>query len=166
MVDNIKNFIKDRPQFMFMLAFLLLCGAILALLQGCNLASLVSVDVPPAVQVATAIPVDNVSLANVDMVWDDWKTYVESNTNKFERAIDDANERYAVLNQVTDIGLKTLEGEVSGIPGGTILLSGLSLLTGLFLKRPGEDARVAKEKRDSYNKGIEVGATVKAEVKA
>lgn len=166
MVDHIKAFVKDRPQFMFMIAFTVLCAAILALLQGCNLASLVSVDVPPAVQVATAIPVDNVNLANVDMVWDDWKTYVESNTNKFERAIGDANERYAVLNQLTDIGLKTLEGEVSGIPGGTILLSGLSLLTGLFLKRPGEDARVAKEKRDSYNKGIEIGATVKAEVKA
>ena len=49
---------------------------------------------------------------------------------------------------------------MGGIPGGTILLSGLSLLAGVFLKRPGEDARVAKAKEDSYNKGLEVGSTI------
>jgi hypothetical protein len=85
---------------------------------------------------------------------------VQTNNKKLTRAIEDANERYAVLVQVTDIGIRTVDGELSGIPGGTILLSGLSLIAGLFLKRPGEDSRVAKEKRDSYNKGIEVGSTI------
>ena len=94
------------------------------------------------------------------MVWEDWKAYVTSNTSKFENSIDNANERYAVLSQVVDIGIQTAQSEAGGIPGGTILLSGLSLLTGIFLKRPGEDARVAKEKEDSYNKGLEVGSSI------
>jgi hypothetical protein len=160
MVDSIKNFIKDRPHFIFIVVLLVTCGAVLAVLQGCNLASFVKVDVPP--QVAVAVGADEeTTLDDVDMVWADWKIYVETNTNRFERSIEDAQERYAVISQITDIGIKAAEGEISGLPGGTILLSGLSLIAGLFLKRPGEDARVAKEKRDSYNKGIEIGATIK-----
>ena len=30
-------------------------------------------------------------------------------------------------------------------------------MTGLFLKRPGTDRAIAKEKEDSYNAGLEVG---------
>ena len=43
------------------------------------------------------------------------------------------------------------------LPGGAFLVGGLSLLTGLMLKRPGEDKRVFAEKKDSYNAGIEEG---------
>jgi hypothetical protein len=160
MVDSIKNFIKDRPHFIFVVVLIATLGTVLAALQGCNLASFVKVDVPPQVAVAVGAS-EETTLDEVDMVWADWKIYVETNTNRFERSIEDAQERYAVISQITDIGIKAAEGEISGLPGGTILLSGLSLLAGLFLKRPGEDARVAKEKRDSYNKGIEIGASVK-----
>lgn len=160
MFDKIKAFINDRPQFVAVIVLFAICAGILLALQGCNLASLVKVDVPP--QVAAAVnATDETTLANADIVVADWEAFVNTNTTKLNRSIEDAKERYAVLVQVTDIGLRTIEGEVSGIPGGTILLSGLSLIAGLFLKRPGEDSRVAKEKRDSYNKGIEVGAAIK-----
>ena len=159
MIDNLKNLVKNRPYFMIAAICLIICAIVLTTLQGCNMASLIKVDVPPAIIAATDAP-QPVTLDNVDMVWEDWKRYVESNTNKFEHSINDAKERYAVLSQLTNIGLRTFEGEVSGIPGGTILLSALSLATGIFLKRPGEDARVAKEKEDSYNKGLEVGSSI------
>lgn len=159
MIDNIKNYIGNRPAFVTTVIAIVLLFAALAVLQGCNLASFVKVDVPPAIIAATDSP-DPVTLDNVNIVWEDWKRYVESNTNKFEYSIKNAEERYAVLQQLTDIGLRSIEGEASGIPGGTILLSGLSLLAGIFLKRPGEDARVAKEKEDSYNKGLEVGSSI------
>lgn len=157
MIDTIKSFIKDRPAAVVFFVTLLISAAVLATLQGCNLASLVKVEVPPAVRIAVQPPAD-VSLDNVDIVWEDWKVYVQSNTAKLQRGIDNANERYAVIKQVVDIGISSAGGELSGIPGGTILLSGLSLLTGLFLKRPGEDSRVAKEKEASYNKGVETGS--------
>lgn len=159
MMDDIKNLVKNRPHFVIAAICLIICAIVLATLQGCNMASLIKVDVPPAIIAATDAP-QPVTLDNVNIVWEDWKRYVESNTNKFEHAIDNAEERYAVLSQLTDIGLRTIEGEVSGIPGGTLLLSALSLATGIFLKRPGEDARVAKEKEDSYNKGLEVGSHI------
>ena len=41
--------------------------------------------------------------------------------------------------------------------GGAFLVGGPSLLTGLLLKRPGEDKRVFAEKKDSSNAGIEEG---------
>ena len=159
MFDKIKAFINDRPQFVALVVLLAICAGTLLALQGCNLASLVKVDVPPPVAAAVNAT-EETTLANADIVVADWEAFVNINTNKLNRSIEDAKERYAVLVQVTDIGLRTVEGEVSGIPGGTILLSGLSLIAGLFLKRPGEDSRVAKEKRDSYNKGIEVGAQI------
>lgn len=159
MIDDIKNLFKNRPYFIVAATCLVICALVLTTLQGCNMASLIKVDVPPAIVAAVDAP-DPVTLDNVNMVWEDWKRYVESNTNKFEHSISNAEERYAVLSQLTDIGLRTIEGEVSGIPGGTILLSALSLATGIFLKRPGEDMRVAKEKEDSYNKGLEVGSSI------
>lgn len=159
MIDTIKRFVADRPAFLTTLAALLTLFAALAVLQGCNLASFVKVAVPPDVVKATEA-ITPVTLDNVDIVLDGWKRYVKTNTSKLDHAIKDAEERYAILQQLTDIGLRTVEGEMGGIPGGTILLSGLSLLAGVFLKRPGEDARVAKAKEDSYNKGLEVGSTI------
>jgi hypothetical protein len=161
MVEAIKNYLKHSVNPLLVAIVILVAFVGMMALQGCNLASLISVNVPPAVKTAVDIPNDErVSLDVADTVWEDWIAHVNSNTRKFESAIDDANERYAVIKQLTDIGLKAAGEQASGIPGGTILLSGLSLLGGLFLKRPGEDALVAKEKRDSYNKGLEVGATI------
>jgi hypothetical protein len=160
MVEAIKNYLKlTHPVLVVTIIVFAFIGMVA--LQGCNLASLVPVNVPPAVKTAVNIPQDDrVALDSADAVYEEWVAYVNLNTRKFETAIEDANERYLVLKQLTDIGLKTAGEHASGIPGGAILLSGLSLLGGLFLKRPGEDALVAKEKRDSYNKGLEVGATI------
>jgi len=161
MLEAIKNYLKDSANLVFVVLLLIVSFVGMMILQGCNLASLIAVNVPPAVKIAVDIPKDErVSLDNVDMVWEDWIAYVNTNTRKFESSIDDANERYAVIKQMTDIGLEAAGKEASGIPGGAILLSGLSLLGGLFLKRPGEDSRVAKEKQASYNKGLEVGSSI------
>ena len=160
MVEAIKNYLKSTNPVLVAIVILLAFIGMTAL-QGCNLASFVPVNIPPAVKAAVDLPQDErVTLDSADAVYEEWVAHVNLNTRKFETAIEDANERYIVLKQLTDIGLGVASEQASGIPGGAILLSGLSLLGGLFLKRPGEDSRVAKEKRDSYNKGIEVGATL------
>jgi hypothetical protein len=161
MLEDIKNYLKEVPHALFVILILVVAFGALTVLQGCNLASMVQVAVPPQVKEAVGIaPDEKVTLDEADMVFSDWVAYVESNTRKFEGAIEDANERYAVIKQITDIGVGVATENVGGVPGGAVLLSVLSLIGGIFLKRPGEDARVAKEKRDSYNKGIEVGSSI------
>lgn len=161
MVDNIKSYIKDVPGIVTALVFIVIGFASLMILNGCNLASLVQVKVPSEVREAVAVPADEaVTLDTVDMVWEDWIAYVNTNTRKFESALSDANERYAVIRQLTDIGVNAASQEISGLPGGAVLMSMLSLVGGILLKRPGEDARVAKEKQESYNKGLEVGSSI------
>lgn len=137
-------------------------GGFLMAAQGCDLRSMVSVDVPPPVLEAVA-PEDlegGITLAEAQRVWEDWVTYVESNTERLRQSIDDANDRYYALASLINTGVSIL-GEHSGaFPFGAVVMSGLGVLTGLFLKRPQEDARVAKEKEASYNAGLVKGAEV------
>jgi len=166
MFDKIKSFIASIPPLMWIVSIIITFGIITTVLNGCNLESMVEVKVPPAVKTAINIPPnDFVSLEDADAAWTDWLAYVNSNTKKFESAIHTANERYAVIKQITDIGMASLNTAAPGIPGGTVLLSVASLLGGLFLKRPGEDARVASEKEASYNKGMEVAIELQNAVK-
>jgi len=161
MINEIKKYIKDVPHAAFIVGIIVVAFAVLMILQGCNLASFVQVNVPAPVKTAVGIaPSDKVTLDNADIVWEDWLAYVNSNTKKFESAIEDANERYATIRNLTDMSIGIIGQETAGIPGGAILMSAISLVGGILLKRPGEDARVAKEKQDSYNKGLEVGSTI------
>ena len=137
-------------------------GGFLVAAQGCDLQSMVSVDVPPPVLEAVA-PDDlegGITLDEAERVWEDWTSYVQGNTERLRAAIDDANDRYYALASLIDTGVSIL-GEHSGaFPFGSIVMTGLGVLTGLFLKRPQEDARVAKEKEASYNAGLVRGAEV------
>jgi hypothetical protein len=124
--------------------------------QGCDLQKMISVDVPGGVQDAIDAPED-ISLSESGYLWDQWQNWVDANSKALARNIEDGNERVALIENVTAMGIGAL-GEVSGnFPGGAILFSGLSLMTGWFLKRPKEDKVVAKEKEDSYNAGLEKG---------
>ena len=58
---------------------------------------------------------------------------------------------------LVNLGLDAANTAAPALPGGAFLVGGLSLLTGLLLKRPGEDKRVFAEEKDSYNAGIEEG---------
>mgnify|MGYP003650731598 CR=1 FL=1 len=125
--------------------------------SGCSLDDMVKVSVPKSVAQATGVE-EQVSLSSVDLVWDDWEAYVVRNTNAFQSADDRARERLATLNSLTGIGIGALESSIpGGAPLGGIALSALTLMTGLFLKRPGTDRAVNREKEDSYNAGLAIG---------
>lgn len=132
--------------------------------QGCNLQSLIKFDVPTGVQ--GAIDANAVeTLDNSDYVWQQWQNWVEANSTALAKNISDANARVALINDVTAMGIGAL-GEVSNsFPGGAVIFSGLSLLAGWFLKRPGEDKAVAKEKEDSYNAGLAKGKELAEQIK-
>ena len=56
---------------------------------------------------------------------------------------------------MTETGISVVDGASSTLPGGALISTGLALLGGLFLKRPGEEKRLRTEKEESYNAGLE-----------
>ena len=157
-MNTILNFIKENKNGVVLGVVSSVIFLVLMTANGCNLQSFVKVDVPQEVKEVVDLPTgETITLDEAQAVWDDWQFYVESNSMRFQRAVKDAEDRYAVLLQITDLGMGALGEASSGIPGGALLMSGLGLLTGLFLKRPGEDSRVANEKEKSYNAGINIG---------
>ena len=63
------------------------------------------------------------------------------------------------------MGIGALGEASNAFPGGALLFSGLSLAAGLFLKKPGTDKVVAKEKEDSYNAGLAKGKAMAVAIK-
>jgi hypothetical protein len=163
-MTELQKLARDNKVAVSLVAMTLVVALALGILSGCDLRKMVDLDVPPAVSQsidpAGALPPPGVepreySLADADRVVEDWKRFVDTATRQLEAAVGDANERHAVLASVVDLGIATVNEVAPTLPGGAFLVGGLSLLTGIFLKRPGEDKRVAKEKEDSYNAGIE-----------
>lgn len=152
------QWLKDNKKTAIMLSLTATVAAILFTAQGCRLDQMVKVDVPPYVKTAIAETPEDLdkeyTLADAPMVNQRWLDVVQSNNDRLNAAIADAEERYQMIASVINLGYEFGAATASTIPGGAILLSGLTLFTGILMKRPGEDKRVAKEKEDSYNAGI------------
>ena len=129
--------------------------AVLASLQGCDIRSQLVVKAPK--DVLEIVDLETMTLADAEAAYEDWANWVDTRTRQFQRAVADAEDRYARIEALIDLGLTAAEQGGASLPGGAFLIGGLSLLTGLVLKRPGEDKRVSTEKEDSYNAGIEAG---------
>jgi hypothetical protein len=135
--------------------------AVLASLQGCDIRSQLKVKAPS--DMLAAIDVEEpLTLDEAEAAWEDWSAWVDSRTRAYQRAVADAEDRYARIEALIDLGLTAAEQGGASLPGGAFLVGGLSLLTGLVLKRPGEDKRVASEKEDSYNAGLAKGKALAA----
>ena len=137
-------------------------SAILVLLvslsvQGCNLQKIVKFEVPKGVQNAIDSS-DKESIQNSEYVWSQWQGWVENNSETLARNIDESKSRVAMIENIIGMGMGAL-GDASGsFPGGALLFSGLTMATGLFMKRPGESKVIAKEKEKSYNAGMAKGS--------
>ena len=158
-VNSIKNAIRANPALAASLAALLFACLALAFAQGCDMRRMVKVDAPKDLLAAVDVPepAEGITLAEADAVWADWTAWVNERSTRFRRAVDDAEGRYATLESLVNLGLDAANTAAPALPGGAFVVGGLSLLTGLMLKRPGEDKRVFAEKKDSYNAGIEEG---------
>ena len=132
--------------------------------QGCDLQKMVKFDVPSGVQ--GAIDSGEVeSASNSEYIWSQWQNWVENNSETLAANIEDANSRIAMIDNIVGMGMGAL-GEASGsFPGGALLFSGLTMATGLFMKRPGESKAVSKEKEKSYNAGMAKGKELVEQIK-
>ncbi len=137
------------------------CAALaLFILNGCNLKSAIVVDVPPGV--SSSIGLENpAKLSQADQIAADWESFVTRNSRLLATAISDADERYVALKSITDLGLQAAAAGTATLPGGALLLSGLTLMGGLFIPKPGAATQLRQEKEDSYNAGLERGQELK-----
>ena len=135
-----------------------------AVLQACQLQDLVKVDVPPAV--VDAIQTEKrVSVADSMDVWHEWIAWVDRQSDRLEASIGEGQERAAIIESLTDMGIQLGSDAANTLPGGALISSGIALMGGLFLKRPGDKKREEVEKQASYQAGLDKGQRIADSVK-
>ena len=156
------DWIKENKTGMILVAILGALGVGLLAASGCSLGDMVKVNVPPGIQRSLAAP-SQVSLNDSEYTWNQWVEFVEGNTTRFQDSIDRSNFVWSSLASAVNLGAESAQGPLSALPGGTFLLTGLSLTAGLFLNKPGTANKIAKEKEKSFNAGMKAGNHVSAE---
>jgi len=127
-------------------AYIVFAASIIIVLlaaQGCDLRQLVRVDVPDPV----LNPLDlegPITLDEADRVWADWTYYVESNTERFRQALEDAENRYAFMHSFVSLGMNAAGEAASGFPFGALAFGALTGGIGLFLPQPKIARKAAK----------------------
>jgi hypothetical protein len=137
----------------FFIGLAVVVGGVLALLQGCDLGSLVKVDVPAPVSEAIGLP-ESVSYANAEAAWNEWKLFVQINSDRMAAEIEAGRERFELLQSVANTGLEALTENASLVPGGGLLVGVLGGVGGLFIRRPGDKKRAQKERAEAFNHGM------------
>lgn len=130
---------------MTIIAFVLTGFIVATGMNGCQVTDFVKVNVPLPVQKATNSP-PKVTLTDAPDVLE---AYIASG-DKFHSNM---AKGYEWVGFLSALGTTGFEMGKSAIPGGALGLSLLSLAGGIFIKGPG----TAKEKNDSYNKGLKEG---------
>tara|TARA_R100000655_G_scaffold35468_2_gene69000 strand:- start:2225 stop:2695 length:471 start_codon:yes stop_codon:yes gene_type:complete len=144
-------------RFYFFGALTLAAGLTVSALQGCDLKTMVSVSVPPEARAALNIPKDEkITYAESAAVFGQWESFVERVTADLSEGIQGAEERYALLQSVTDTGLNALSAEASSFPGGALLVGALGGLGGLFLNKPGTKKKMRQAVQGGFQKGVQV----------
>lgn len=132
-----------------------------SVLQGCDLRTLVTLNVPPEARTLLSIPADErMTYADADSVFSRWEAFVTRVTADLAESIDGAEQRYAMLESLTDTGLNVLSDEVSSFPGGGLLIGALGGLGGLFLNKPGTKKRENRQKQTAYAHGVQAAKAV------
>ena len=157
-----RNWMKDNKTGLFVggITVVLAIGMLFA--SGCSLGDMVHVKVPPGIQQSLAAP-SQITLNDAEYTWNSWVQFVETNTERFQDSIDRSNFIWGTLSSAVNVGADAAQGPLSALPGGALLLTGLSLTTGLFLNKPGSVQKMAKEKEKSFNAGMKAGDRVSAE---
>ncbi len=134
-------------------------------LTACQVEDLIKVKVPP--RVAEVIQTDDkISVSDSSAAWADWQAWVERESKKFADQIERSQEVAGVIRGLTETGLQIGQEAASTLPGGVFLTSGLALLGGLFLKRPGDKKKEEAIESDAFNRGLESGKFMASEIES
>lgn len=127
-------------------AYIVLAASIIIVLfaaQGCDFRKLVKVDVPEPI--LNPLDIEGpITLDEADRIWADWQYYVESNTERFQKAHEDAEQRYAFIHSFIMLGVNAAGDASTGFPFGALAFGALTGGIGLFLPQPKLARKAAK----------------------
>lgn len=147
------EYVKENTTGVSILGFAAVAIIGITLLAGCTLSDLVKVNVPTAVREVTNTKTNQVSLSQAPYIRTRYVNEITANLVEFDDNIEQASAFRDFAASLLNTGLSTGEGALAGVPGGAFLFTILGGLGGLFLKKPGTDALVQQEKKDSFNAG-------------
>jgi len=154
-----KDALKENKRAALTISALVGFLLISATLHACQLQDIIKFEVPP--EVAESIQVeDRVAVSKSDQVWQDWSDFVTKQNKRLEAAIGSASERLAIIESLTETGINLGQDAASTLPGGALISSGLALMGGLFLKRPGDKKREQQQTDASYDEGLKKGREI------
>ena len=130
-----------------------------ATLSACQLQDMIKFEVPEKVQAAIDTE-DRVPVSKSDQVWEDWQVFVERQNKRLAEAIGSAQEQLAIIESLTETGISLGQDAASTLPGGALISSGLALMGGLFLKRPGDKKREKEQTDASFDAGLKRGREI------
>ena len=59
------------------------------------------------------------------------------NSERFAAEIEEGRSTLILINSLTDMGLSALNGPMQTVPGGAVIVGGVSMLAGIFVRKPG-----------------------------
>lgn len=156
---------KDNPRASWFIVAAITALAVTSVLSACQVQDLIKVDVPKGIQ--SAINVDGkISVAESDAAWAEWIAWIERNSAQFSDEINRGNETAGIIASLTSTGIALGQDASSALPGGALISSGLALMGGLFLKRPGDKAKQRAQTSAAFKEGMDQGQKISSSVLA
>tara|TARA_Y100001937_G_scaffold88533_1_gene119725 strand:- start:105 stop:632 length:528 start_codon:yes stop_codon:yes gene_type:complete len=156
---------KTNPRAAWLIVAAITALAITSILSACQIQDIVRVDVPAGIQQAIDLE-PRISVSDSGAAWEEWVAWVDRNSSRFSDEIDRGQATAGLIASLTDTGLALGKDAASTLPGGAFISTGLALMGGLFLKRPGDKAKERAEAEKSYNAGLEKGQRISTSVLA
>ena len=69
-----------------------------------------------------------ISLADAGYAWNEWSSHIKLNSERFAAEIEEGRSTLVLVNSLTDMGLSALNGPMQTVPGGAVIVGGVSML--------------------------------------
>ena len=162
---NVIEWIKQERTAATIIAAAVAVLMLASVVSGCQVSDYVKVKVPSAIQEAVGVD-QTVTMTQAGVTYEDWIAYVTRNSRQFSDEIERGAETVAVIDSLTETGINVLGDATATLPGGALISTGLALMGGLFLRRPGDAKRERKEKEASFRAGLAEGQELLTEALA
>ena len=154
---------QKNPRAAWLIVAAITALAITSVLSACQIEDLVRVDVPAGIQNAIDLE-PKISVAESGAAWEEWTAWVERNSTRFADEIDGGQKTAGIIASLTSTGIAFGQDAASTLPGGAFISTGLALMGGLFLKRPGDKAKQRAQTAAAFQDGMNQGQRISSSV--
>ena len=138
---------RTNPRAAWLIVAAISALAITSILSACQ------VQDPDGVQKAIDVE-PRISVSDSAAAWEEWVAWVDRNSSRFSDEINRGQETAGLIASLTQTGIALGQDAASTLPGGAFLSTGLALMGGLFLKRPGDKAKERAESERAFTAGL------------